>query len=77
MVLVDMEMGLALGAGIAIGAAAIATGIAQKSIGSAAMGVLAEKPEETGKTLLFLVIPETIVILGFVVAYLLIDKIGP
>ena len=40
------------------------------------MGVLAEKPEQGGKTLLFLVIPETIVILGFVVAYLLIQKLG-
>ena len=69
-------LGLGLGAGIAIGLSALATGIAQKSIGSAAMGVLAEKPEEMGKTLLFLVIPETLVILGFVVAYMLISKIG-
>ena len=67
---------VAISAGIAIGASAIATAMAQSSIGSAAMGVLAEKPEESGRTLLFLVIPETIVILGFVIAYLLIQKLG-
>ncbi len=67
---------IALGVGLTIASAAFATAIAQKAIGSAAMGVLAEKPEESGKALLFLVIPETIVILGFVIAYLLIQKIG-
>ena len=67
---------IALGAGLAFGTAAVATAFAQSTIGSAAMGVLAEKPEESGKTLLYVVIPETIVILGFVIAYLLISKIG-
>lgn len=76
MVILEPNSAIALGAGLAIGAAAFATAWAQKSIGSAAMGVLAEKPEQSGKALLFLVIPETIVILGFVVAYLLIDKLG-
>ena len=74
--IIDGETGLALGAGLAIGATALATALAQKAIGSAAMGLMAEKPEQSGKTLLFLVIPETIVILGFVVAYLMIEKIG-
>ncbi len=73
--MVSTDMGLiAIGAGLSIGLSALAAGIAQKSIGSAAMGVLAEKPEEMGKTMLFLVIPETLVILGFVVAYMLISK---
>ncbi len=75
MVLIDTQTGIAIGAGIAIGSTAIATAWAQKSIGSAAMGVMAERPESSGKTLLFLVIPETIIILGFVATYLLIDKI--
>jgi len=75
--MVSTEVGLiAVGAGLAVGLSAIATGLAQSSIGSAAIGVLAEKPEESGKTLLFLVIPETLVIMGFVIAYLLIQKIG-
>ncbi len=76
MVVIEGEAAIALGAGIAIAVSALATAWAQKSIGAAAMGVLAEKPEQGGKTLLFLVIPETIVILGFVVAYLLIQKLG-
>ena len=40
------------------------------------MGLLAEKPEETGKVLLFLVLPETILIFGFVVAILILLGAG-
>lgn len=67
---------IALGAGAAIGIGAIATGMAQASIGSNGMGVLAEKPEEFTKVLICLALPETIVILGFVIAFLLVGKIG-
>lgn len=63
---------VALGAGLAIGGGAIGTGLAQMGIGSAGMGVLAEKPEDLGKVLFFLVIPETLVIFGFVIAIILI-----
>ncbi len=61
----------ALGAAIAITGGAIGTGIVQSSIGAAGMGLLAEKPEMTGSMLLYLVIPETIVIFGFVIAVLI------
>ena len=48
-----MELGLlAIGAGIAIGLAAIATGYAQAKIGSAGVGAMAEKPELTGRIIL-------------------------
>jgi V/A-type H+-transporting ATPase subunit K len=67
---------IALGAGVAIGLGAIATGMAQASIGSSGMGVLAEKPEEFTKVLICLALPETIVILGFVIAFFLIGTIG-
>ncbi len=67
---------IALGAGLAIGIGAIATGMAQASIGSSGMGVLAEKPEEFTKVLICLALPETLVILGFVIAFLLIGQIG-
>jgi len=40
------------------------------------MGLLAEKPESTGQVLLFLVIPETLVIFGFVVAILILLGAG-
>jgi V/A-type H+-transporting ATPase subunit K len=64
-----MQHGLmALGAGIAVGLAAIGTGLAQAKIGAAAMAAIAEKPELTGRAILMVAIPETLVILGFAVA---------
>lgn len=64
-----METGLiALGAGLAVGLAAIATGYAQARIGAAAMGLIAERPERSGLAILLVSIPETLVILGFAVA---------
>jgi len=68
--------GIALGAAAAIFGGAIGTGMAQSAIGSAGMGVIAERPEEAGKLLIWLVIPETIVIFGFVIGILLALKIG-
>jgi V/A-type H+-transporting ATPase subunit K len=58
----------AVGAGLAIGLAAIGTGLAQGRIGSAGAGVIAEKPEALGIVILLIAIPETMVILGFAVA---------
>jgi V/A-type H+-transporting ATPase subunit K len=72
-----METGLiALGAGLAIGLAAIGTGYAQARIGAAAMGAIAEKPELTGRAILLIAIPETVVILGFAVAAMAILLLG-
>jgi V/A-type H+/Na+-transporting ATPase subunit K len=68
-----MELGLiAIGAALAIGLAALATGIAQAKIGSAAAGAIAEKPELTGRAILLVAIPETLVILGFAVAAMIL-----
>ena len=69
-------LGSGLGAGLAIGLGAVATGMAQASIGSSGMGLLAEKPEEFTKVLICLALPETLVILSFVIAFLLIGQIG-
>jgi len=72
-----MELGLlAIGAGIAVGLGAIGTGIAQARIGSAGMGTLAEKPELTGRVILLVAIPETLVILGFAVSAMIIILLG-
>jgi len=72
-----MELGLlAVGAGLAIGLAALATGYAQARIGSAGIGALAEKPELTGRVILLIAIPETLVILGFAVAAMIILLLG-
>lgn len=72
-----MELDLiALGAALAVGLGALGTGIAQARIGSAGIGALTEKPELLGQVLILLVIPETMVILGFVVAVLLLFVYG-
>jgi V/A-type H+-transporting ATPase subunit K len=68
-----MEQGLiAIGAGLAIGLAAIGTGYAQGHIGSAGVGAAAEKPELVGTIILLVAIPETVLILGFAVAAMII-----
>lgn len=68
-----MEIALkALAAAIAIGLPALATGWAQSKIGSAGAGTISEKPELTGIIIIMLAIPETMVILGFVVAIMII-----
>lgn len=70
-----MEKGLiALAAALAIGLSALATGWAQSRIGSAGAGAIAEKPELTGIVIILVAIPETMVLLGFVVAYLIISS---
>lgn len=66
---------LGIGAGLAIGLAAIGVGIAQAAIGSAGAGTLAERPQAFGQILIYLVIPETLIIFGFVIAFFLNNKI--
>ena len=63
---------LAIGAGLAVGLAAIGTGYAQANIGAAGAGTIAEKPELTGTVILLIAIPETMLILGFAVAAIII-----
>ncbi|MBI5186507.1 MAG: ATPase [Nitrospinae bacterium] len=68
-----MEMDLkTLAAALAIGLTAFATAWAQGKIGSAAVGAIVEKKELLGPMIVLVAIPETIVILGFVIAYLII-----
>lgn len=73
----DITLGagmVAIGAGLAIAGGALATAMVQSAIGSAGVGAIAEKPEVSGNVLLFLVIPETIVIFALVVAYLILTS---
>ncbi len=68
-----MEEGLRyFSAALAIGLGALGTGLAQSRIGSAGAGTIAEKPEVTGTIFILVALPETMVILGFVVAALII-----
>ncbi len=59
-----------IGAALAVGLGALGTGWAQSRIGSAGAGVIAEKPELAGLVLILIALPETLVILGFVIATL-------
>jgi len=63
---------IALAAALAVGLPAIATAWAQSRIGSAGAGTLAEKPELIGTIIILVAIPETMVILGFVVAAMIL-----
>lgn len=68
----DADLLVPIGAGLAVGLAAIGTGLAQARIGSAGAGVIAEKPELIGTIILLIAIPETMVILGFAVAAMML-----
>ena len=75
--MVDFGPGfIALGAGLAVGLGAIGTALAQASIGAAGMGLIAEKDGKEGQVLIMLALPETLVILGFVIAFFLLGKIA-
>ena len=74
MVLLEEAGAVAAAASIAIGVAALATAWAEKEIGSAAVGALAENDKIFGKALILMVIPETIIIFGFLIALLLVGK---
>jgi len=66
---------VAIAAAITLAGSALATGWAEKVIGAASVGAIAEKPELFGRVLPLIVIPETIVIFGLIIAFLLIGKI--
>jgi len=61
-----------LAAAIAIAVPALATAWAQSRIGPAIAASMAEKPELSTTAILMIAIPETMVILGFVVAVLIL-----
>ncbi|MEF8820955.1 MAG: hypothetical protein V5A52_01640 [Halovenus sp.] len=56
-------------AAIAVGLAAIATGYAQRGIGSAAVGAVAEDSDNLISGLIFTAIPETLIIIAFVTIF--------
>jgi F-type H+-transporting ATPase subunit c len=74
------ELGLALGAGLAVGLAALGGGLGQGRSASAALEGIARNPQASGKIftpmILGLALTESLVLLGFLIAYLLQGKIG-
>jgi V/A-type H+-transporting ATPase subunit K len=65
----------ALAAAAAIVLTGWATSYAQARIGSAGAGTIAEKPETAPMIIFLEALPELIVVLGFVVAFLIITLI--
>ncbi len=62
---------IAISAAIAIGLSALATALAQSRIGAAMAGAIAERPELVGSAIILVAIPETMVILGLVIAFMI------
>ena len=61
----------AMAAGLAMGLSALGAGYAQSRIGSAGAGTLAERPEVAVWVITLQVLPEVIVLLGFVSAIMI------
>ena len=61
---------IAIGAGIAVGLTGLGAGWAEKDVGAAAVGAITEDVSLFGKAMVLMVLPETIVIFGLVVAIL-------
>jgi V/A-type H+-transporting ATPase subunit K len=59
----------AAGAALAVGLAALGSGIAERGIGAAAVGAIAEDPDMFGRGLILTVLPETLVILALVTVF--------
>jgi len=65
-----------LAAALAVAIPALATAWAQSGIGPAIAASMAEKPELSTTAILMVAIPETMVILGFVVAVVILVRGG-
>ena len=73
---ITLGLGLAIiGVGLPTGLAAIGAALALGPVGSAALAVVAEKPEMFGRTLIYLGLAEGIAIYGLVMSILLLGKI--
>ena len=69
--MVDVGSGLiAIGAGLAVGLTGLGAGMAEKDVGAAAVGAITEDVSLFGKAMVLMVLPETIVIFGLVIAIL-------
>jgi len=74
------ELGLAIGAGLAVGLAALGGGVGQGLSASAALGGIARNPQASGKIftpmILALALTESLVLLAWLIANGLSGKIG-
>ncbi|HEX9341527.1 MAG TPA: hypothetical protein VF992_10245 [Thermoplasmata archaeon] len=67
---------IALAAAITIAGTGLASAWAEKVIGAAAVGAIAEKPELFGRVIPLVALPETIVIFGLVIAFFLFGTLA-
>lgn len=68
-------IGLAVAASLAIGLSVLGAGYAVGRIGSAALGLAAEKPELLTRSILFVALAEGLAVLGFAIAMMLVQKV--
>ena len=69
-------LGLAIGAGLVLGLSGIGASLGMGTASAAALGAITEKPENFGKSILYVVFIEAVAIYGFVIAFLLVGYIG-
>ncbi|ACO03591.1 MAG TPA: F0F1 ATP synthase subunit C [Persephonella sp.] len=70
------DEGLAyIAAALAVGLSSLAAGIAVGLVGAAAMGTIGEKPELSGRALIFIGLAEGIAIYGLIIAILILGTI--
>lgn len=65
-----------LGMALSTGLACIGAGVAVGSVGSAALGLVGEKPEMLGTTLIYVGLAEGVAIYGIVVSILIFGKLA-
>ncbi|HEX8942179.1 MAG TPA: hypothetical protein VF785_03515 [Gemmatimonadaceae bacterium] len=65
-----------IAAALVMSVAALATAWAQSRIGAAGAAALAEKPEISTTVVIMLAIPETVAVLGFVIAVMILTRGG-
>lgn len=63
-----------LAAGLAVGLGSIGAGVAVGSTGSAAIGAIAEKPENFGRALVFVGLAEGVAIYGLIIAFIILNS---
>jgi V/A-type H+-transporting ATPase subunit K len=64
-----------IAAAIAVGLGSIGAGVAVSSVGSAAMGAMAERPEMAARALIFVGLAEGIAIYGLIIAIMILGKL--
>lgn len=64
-------VGKAMAAALAMSVSAFSAGYAQAKIGAAGAGTLAERPEAATMVIVLQALPEVIVLLGFVIAFMI------